>query len=41
MEMLMRIQQERGMTLVVVTHENEIANVAPRHIRIRDGRIAS
>ena len=41
MEMLMRIQQERGMTLVVVTHENEIANAAPRHIRIRDGRIAS
>jgi ABC-type lipoprotein export system ATPase subunit len=29
------------MTLVVVTHENEIANAAPRHIRIRDGRIAS
>jgi putative ABC transport system ATP-binding protein len=41
MEMLVRIQQERGMTLVVVTHENEIANAAPRHIRIRDGRIAS
>ena len=27
------------MTLIVVTHENEIANSAPRHIRIRDGRI--
>jgi ABC-type lipoprotein export system ATPase subunit len=22
-----------------VTHENEIASSAPRHIRIRDGRI--
>jgi putative ABC transport system ATP-binding protein len=41
MEMLVGIQQRRGMTLVVVTHENEIANAAPRHIRIRDGRIAS
>jgi ABC-type lipoprotein export system ATPase subunit len=26
---------------VVITHENEIANCAPRHIRIRDGRIES
>jgi ABC-type lipoprotein export system ATPase subunit len=41
MEMLTGIQSKRGMTLIVVTHENEIANSAPRHIRIRDGRIAS
>jgi putative ABC transport system ATP-binding protein len=39
MEMLTGIQEKRGMTLIVVTHENEIANAAPRHIRIRDGRI--
>ena len=39
MEILFGIQKKRGMTLVVVTHENEIANAAPRHIRIRDGRI--
>ena len=39
MEMLTGIQRKRGMTLIVVTHENEIANSAPRHIRIRDGRI--
>jgi putative ABC transport system ATP-binding protein len=39
MEMLTGIQKSRGMTLIVVTHENEIANSAPRHIRIRDGRI--
>jgi ABC-type lipoprotein export system ATPase subunit len=39
MEMLVKIQKERGMTLIVVTHENEIANSAPRHIRIRDGRV--
>jgi putative ABC transport system ATP-binding protein len=41
MEMLIGIQQKRGMTLIVVTHENEIARSAPRHIRIRDGRIES
>ncbi len=41
MEMLTGIQSRRGMTLIVVTHENEIANSAPRHIRIRDGRVES
>jgi ABC-type lipoprotein export system ATPase subunit len=41
MEILRGIQQQRGMTLVIVTHENEIAQSAPRHIRIRDGRIES
>src|ERR1035437_3818187 len=39
MEMLTGIREKRGMTLIVVTHENEIANAAPRQIRIRDGRI--
>ena len=39
MELLIGIQKKRGMTLIVVTHENEIACSAPRHIRIRDGRI--
>jgi putative ABC transport system ATP-binding protein len=41
MEILTGIQQKRGMTLIIVTHENDIANAAPRHIRIRDGRIES
>jgi putative ABC transport system ATP-binding protein len=40
MEVLIEIQKRRGMTLVIVTHEDEIANSAPRHIRFRDGRIA-
>jgi len=39
MKILTGIQQRRGMTLIVVTHENDIANSAPRHVRIRDGRI--
>lgn len=39
MEILTGIQKTHGMTLVVITHEDEIANSAPRHIHIRDGRI--
>ncbi|MGA7341175.1 MAG: ABC transporter ATP-binding protein [Terracidiphilus sp.] len=39
MEILTGIQRERGMTLIVVTHDHEIAAAAPRHIRIRDGKI--
>lgn len=39
MEILRGIQVQRGMTLVIITHENSIAEAAPRHIRIRDGRI--
>jgi ABC-type lipoprotein export system ATPase subunit len=39
MDILVGIQQRRGMTLVIVTHENDIANSAPRRIRVRDGRI--
>src|ERR1700728_3540408 len=39
LEVLTGLQQKRGMTLIVVTHENDIATAAPRHIRIRDGRV--
>jgi putative ABC transport system ATP-binding protein len=39
MDILRGIQQRRGMTLIIVTHEDEIAESAPRHIRMRDGRI--
>jgi len=39
MEILTGIQKTHGMTLIVVTHEDEIANAAPRHIRILDGKI--
>jgi putative ABC transport system ATP-binding protein len=41
MEILIGIQKARGMTMIIVTHENDIAASAPRHIRIRDGRIES
>ena len=40
MEVLTSIQKSRGMTLIVITHEDEIARSAPRHIRIHDGSIA-
>lgn len=39
MEILTGIQKTRGMTLIVITHEDEIARSAPRHVRIHDGRI--
>jgi putative ABC transport system ATP-binding protein len=41
MSILTGIQTGRNMTLIVVTHENEIARNAPRNIQIRDGRIHS
>lgn len=39
MGILTGIQRERGMTLIVVTHESEIAHSAPRLIRMRDGKV--
>ena len=39
LEILRGIQEKRGMTLIIVTHESAIATSASRHIRIRDGRI--
>jgi putative ABC transport system ATP-binding protein len=41
MGLLERIQRERGMALVVITHEPEIAQRARRRIELRDGLIVS
>jgi putative ABC transport system ATP-binding protein len=40
-EVLAAIEQlnVRGITLIVVTHDNEVGDRARRHIRMRDGRI--
>ncbi len=39
LDVLMELRDRRGMTLVIVTHEDGIAQAAGRHIRLRDGRI--
>jgi putative ABC transport system ATP-binding protein len=41
MEILIGIRQRRGMTLIVVTHEDAIAHAAARQIRIRDGKVVA
>jgi len=39
MDILTTIQRQHGMTLIVVTHEDNIAQSAPRQIHMRDGKI--
>jgi putative ABC transport system ATP-binding protein len=38
-ELLAQLRETHGMTLIIVTHEPEVARSAPRHIQIRDGRV--
>jgi len=40
MELLRQIYRERGMTLIVVTHDPHVAGIAHRTLRMLDGRIA-
>lgn len=39
MELLTRLNNEEGITVILVTHEEEMAQYAKRCIRFRDGRI--
>jgi putative ABC transport system ATP-binding protein len=39
MELLCRLNQERGVTIVLVTHEPDIAEFASRLISFRDGKV--
>jgi ABC-type lipoprotein export system ATPase subunit len=39
LELLSRLRRELGLTLVMVTHSQEVASAADREVRIRDGRI--
>ncbi len=41
MSLLRMLNEERGLTIVLVTHEEDIAAYAKRRIRFRDGRIHS
>jgi putative ABC transport system ATP-binding protein len=41
MNLLRSLNEERGITIVLVTHENDIAAYAKRQVRFRDGRIFS
>jgi putative ABC transport system ATP-binding protein len=41
MELLTRLNSERGISIIMVTHEDEVASHANRVIRVRDGRIES
>lgn len=39
MDLMKKVLSERNKTLVMVTHDNDLAALADRQIRIRDGRI--
>jgi putative ABC transport system ATP-binding protein len=41
MELLSTLNRERGITIVLVTHEEDVASYAKRQIRFRDGHIES
>jgi putative ABC transport system ATP-binding protein len=41
MELFARLNEEHGITVVLVTHDTDIAAYAKRHIRFIDGHIAS
>src|SRR5262245_25916243 len=41
MEILQRLNRDRGITVVLVTHEPDIAEYAERVVRFKDGRVVS
>jgi putative ABC transport system ATP-binding protein len=41
MEILQRLNRERGLTIILITHEHDIAEYAKRMVRVRDGRITT
>ena len=41
LEIFQRLQQERGITVILITHDPQVAEHASRLISVRDGRIVS
>ena len=41
MNLLFKLNQEKGITLIIVTHDQELANKCGRQIHIKDGKIIS
>ena len=41
MEILQRLNRERGLTIIVITHEHDIAEYGTRTVGVRDGRITA
>ena len=41
MQTLVNLREERGITIVLITHEKEIATYGSRIVSIRDGKIIS
>ncbi len=39
MDLMTAMAKERNQTMVIVTHDNEVAGYATRIVRIRDGKI--
>jgi putative ABC transport system ATP-binding protein len=39
--LIQKLWEERGLTIVLVTHDRGVAQRAPRVVRLRDGRLAS
>jgi putative ABC transport system ATP-binding protein len=38
-DLLLRLRERRGMTIVLVTNDDAVADAADRTLRIRDGRV--
>jgi putative ABC transport system ATP-binding protein len=41
MEIFQQLQRQRGITVIVITHEHQIAEYGTRVVSFRDGRIVS
>src|SRR5262249_31399792 len=41
MEVLQRLNHEKGITIILITHEHDIAEYAQREVTFRDGRLVS